>query len=677
MGKSLSDIAKEPPKLWLERINAFKRTADAAIEERKCYSLALSLRYKTDPAFDNLDPETKARVRESTHDTPMLFRYSEWLKSQAAGDKPLIEYPADDGMPPEFSEFASKLLTKVIVDETGAMKEWADGMTRLASFGSEAFWYGFHAEAVGVEEAKNAGESKVDVVEAMKQGDTAPKPGQDHQMLAEIAGEQATSDDAVEGMDFDTNAAVMEGAVAQRVQALDEEESIQPVSVTARRIWCRRAPIGLKTFWSGDVSHDDDIWWMARKFFLPVAVAQDTVAFDKKTRETLVGQDMKSEDGFSPVELAGIPSHDAENRRVAIYEIWDKRTRTRHFVSDECEFYLEASESNPYVDEDGRPVVPGFFPCVVSRPLEPDDETPSRLLGLPLIAPGWDQQREYNELRGLSIAAVRKHSIRQYQVHSSASPASVNVLTSGEDGAAIQDDAVPPGDDIVKPINFTNPPKDLDQQASMIKGDISLSLAWPMAAMLGHPVASTATQEQLGVAAGQSQSEHTIMKIERDFARGVEIVRGLIRGFYPPEKIEALVGSQHAEILEGWRGSSLDGDFLTVKFGARAKAENAVQIKQKFQLWEFLGADLDPVMQVPRWDRSALTKSIARDLGEAEPRLLDPELKQLMALAQEAIAARQLESEAQQGEERRQAREAAKEPSNANENSAARRTGDL
>lgn len=677
MAKKLSKIAKEPARLWIERINAFKKTCDAEAQKRDRYSLALSLRYKHDPSIANLDADTQEKLRDATHDTPFLFRYVQWLKSQAAGDKPYIKYPADDGMPPEFSEFASKLLTKVIIDETGAMKEWGDGMTRLASFGTEAFWYGFHADVVGAEEARNAGESKAEVVQRMAEGDTAPRVGQDHQMIAEIAGEEATSDDAAESMDLGTHASVMEGAINQRTAAIDEDESIQPVGVSSHRIWCRRAPVGIKTFWSGDVSHDEDIWWMARKFFLPVGVAQNTEAFDGAARGKIEGRDMKTEEGFNPVEVSGMPTLEHENRRAEIYEIWDKRTGTRHFVSEELDEYLEADESNPYVDEDGRGVVPGFFPCVVSRPLEPDDETPIRLLGIPLVAPGWDQQREYNELRELSIAATRKHSIRQYQVHSAASPSTYESLSSGEDGAIIADSNVPPGDDIVKPINFTNPPKDLDVQAQAVKGDISLSLAWPLAAMLGHPVASTATQEQLGVASGQSQAEHTIMKIESDFARGVEIVRGLVRAFYPPEKIEALVGSQHAEILEGWRGSSLDGDSLITKFGSRAKAENAIQIKQKFQLWEFLGADLDPVLGVPRWDRAELTKSIARDLGEAEPRLLDPELKQLMALAQEAMQARQVEAEAQQGETRRQAREAAKEPSNANENSAAQRVGDV
>ena len=166
--KRLSELAREPAGLWLSRVDASRKFLEDKIAERKKYSLALSLKYNNPTGFDSADREVLAELEDGAHDVPYLFRYTQWLKSQTAGEKPYIEYPQDDGTPTEFAQFAAKLIGKVI-EESGALDEWRDATTRLSAFGAETVWYGFHADVVGVEEAQGAGESLRDTFDRIRE----------------------------------------------------------------------------------------------------------------------------------------------------------------------------------------------------------------------------------------------------------------------------------------------------------------------------------------------------------------------------------------------------------------------------------------------------------------------------------------------------------------------------
>lgn len=221
----------------------------------------------------------------------------------------------------------------------------------------------------------------------------------------------------------------------------------------------------------------------------------------------------------------------------------------------------------------------------------------------------------------------------------------------------------------VVPIQFQGKEHDFAAVKSRVASDLSMALGFPRAEMTGAPIADTATQEQLGIGAGRSQAEDVLRQYEKDFARGVEILRAFVRHYYPPEKVAAMLGAQAAQFVEQWRSSSLDGDRLIIKFGSRAKAEDAVIRKQLIDAYSLLAQDIDPMTGAPRWDTKSLVQRIIRDLTGEDPILLG-EAEQ-MAMMEQMMA--QQEAQAQgQG----QPRTSAAQPTGANENSAARRVRD-
>ena len=679
--KRLSDRAKEPAGLWLARVDAARKLSADILAEREKYSLALSLRYNLPAELVGSDREIIDEITDGQHDVPYLFRYAQWLKSQAAGEAPYIEYPSNDGTPPEFSQFASTLIKKVLVDEAGAMDEWRDTMTRLAAFGAETVWYGFHADIVSADEAQAAGESLSEAFERAKRGDTDVREGQDHGMIAQLADRAAGAEDAHLSLSFEEQANLTE-AMLKQVEAESElSDTPSEPRVVARRIWCRREPLGIRTFFDTSATKVSDIQWFSRDIYMRVEDAQNSPALRPDARKKLQGEVFKREEGFSEIDESKTGRTD-ENRRVRLTEIWDARSRSRHILCEELpEQYLENDESNPYVDREGEPVVPGFFPVVLVNPIKPDDESPRRLWGMPLVQPAWDQQREYNELRTLDLAGARKHSIRGYVLHPRIDPTGefAETLSAGEDGFIVPcPEGLDNPRDAVFPVGFTGTPADLSIQARQILTDMSAALAWPLASMLGNSQADTATQEQLGVAAGNAQAADVLIQIQKGFAHGAEIVRGLIRAFYPAEKIASIVGPKYAEILEQWRGSELDGDTLIARFGAMQKEFEAVRLKQKMEAIKLALSIPHPLVPgLPIVDVTPVVMELFRDLSDTEPKAFEQAQLVIAQAVQEMQAKQKMQADAQQSvaksETRKGIQESAQNPSLDHENSAAQR----
>ena len=84
-------------------------------------------------------------------------------------------------------------------------------------------------------------------------------------------------------------------------------------------------------------------------------------------------------------------------------------------------------------------LIEGFAPVVICAPVLGAEDGPERLFGKPLVAPAWDQQKEYEEIRELNIASARRHSIRQYIAHPNLAKNRdfKEAVESGQDGAIV------------------------------------------------------------------------------------------------------------------------------------------------------------------------------------------------------------------------------------------------
>ncbi len=641
--------APVPAKVWHRRIRAFKKGLYGRVKDtRKKFRDALSLRF-----FDDESDWNGAADNFKLHSVNYSYRYISWFQASATGEEPVIKSPRDGEGDEVFAEMVDRLLLRV-VKEAGAMKQLRDVIPELGWLGCSSMWYGFHARLLTREAAVAASQSSIDVVDAATMdGDETVLPDQDHDSIQALLRERARAQ-------VDPEEAVRLRALAQEHDLAEEErvESQIETHVVDHHIWTRLGRVGIDTFWDHTVVDVDDADWMVQRVLLDVEEAQNHPALKKSLRMKLKGMPLSKD---KEREGGGSDSEDADDRRVELFIAWDKRNRRRHYLSPEMETkYLEVDDKNPYVDDEGRELIPGFFPCEIFNPLRPPVYDPIRTLATPLIAPGWPQQLEANQLRTMSIARAKRHSARNYIMHplfKGPSAAAIRSwLSAGLDGGVWNAPAGTEGVDLRKlivPIEFGNDNGEITVQEAKVEADWIKVMGMPYAELTSVATAETATQESIGIAAGKNQAEDVIKQIEATFARVCEGIRGLVRGFYPIERIAGLVGRRYTDpkvnmetgeeepsILDRWRVSSLEGDALQVRFGVRAKSDDAVRTKQIMEGIAVAREEIEPTTGLPRIETlHAVQELFAGPLDLGKAREVDPNLEamrqKIVGLAQE------------------------------------------
>lgn len=630
--KTKSKRGGEHASIWIRRIEAFNRSIDEVWDARQKYRQAISLRVGDGGpwAGPGEKPLQRKRVNYS-------HRYLRWLKAQGTGERPVIEYPRDAEGDETYAEMAELVIGRVL-DEGRAVEEWRDTYADKCWLGCSTVWYGFHAEVVTAQEAHGAAEGAADRVERAFDGDLAPNPGQDHDAAA--AGLRAVVEDKAAELGSQGREALLGAAQAHDRAGESEEAAGENVRIEKRKIWFKRGVPGVDTFWDSFCTDLSEAEYMIQRVQMRVEDAQDYKGFGP-ARERLKGQEIgksNQKDGREVVNSQGVDGAENESKRVMVYVVWDKRHKTRHFITPELPGeYLEADEQNPYVDAQGRDVIPGFFPCAYSAPELPPVEGPTRTFGMPLIATGWAQEDDGDTFAGLMVSASKRQSARHYLVNRNLVKdvgAVTRALESGKDGLVIELD-VPPEmtQHAVVPLSFRGSSGEVEGQARWAESQWVKNQGMPMAELSSQPQAGTATQEEIGVAAGRMESEHIIKVDEQAFAKMIHGVRGLIRAFYPEERIVELLGPTWAQKYAEWVGTPISGDTMSVKFGPRARSEENVKLNLSMKAFE-LAQNYTGVLGLPIKDIRPLIEEIFRKLGHGTPKDVAPAEMQLRELVQ-------------------------------------------
>jgi hypothetical protein len=629
--KTKSKRGKEHASIWIRRIEAFNRTIDEVWEARQKYRQAISLKCGDGGPWGSVgDTLNRKRVNYS-------HRYLRWLKAQGTGERPVIEYPRDAEGDETYAEMAELVLGRVL-DEGRATEEWRDTYADKCWLGCSTVWYGFHAEVLTAEEAHGAAEGAGDRLDRAMDGDLAPNPGQDHDAAA--TGLRAVVEEQAAELGSQGREALIAAAQAHDKAAEDEEAAGENVRVQKRKIWFKRGLPGVDTFWDPFCTDLSDAEYMMQRVLMRVEDAQEYKGFGP-ARKRLEGKVMgkgNEKDGREVVNADGVPGGENETKRVVIYIIWDKRHKTRHFISPELpNEYLEADEQNPYIDAQGRDVIPDFFPCAYSAPELAPVEGPTRTFGMPLVATGWAQEEDANTFADLMVAAAKRHSARQYVVNRSITKdtsAIQSALESGKDGIVIEVD-VPPEqtDKVIFPLAFRGTGGEVEGQARWAKQQWVENIGMPNVELSSQATAKTLGQEEMGVTAGRMESDLIIKIDEQAFAKMIEGVRGLVRAFYPEEKIVELLGPTWAAKYSEWVSTPICGDTMSVKFGPRARSEENVKLNLSMKAFE-LAQNYTGVLGLPIKDIRPLIEEIFRKLGHGTPKDVAPAEMQLRELVQ-------------------------------------------
>ena len=624
---------------WTGRIKASRTMFTRVRRERRELENALAL-HDGLHGWSDFGSISDALENSDYHQqsVPLSFRFAVWLQAQTTGDPPVLKYPRDAAGDEMFATVMESLLLRVAT-EAGMFREWKGGIFDLCGFGSFCLWFGFHAEVTTAETAEGAKQGVEESTSRALRGDTAAHEAQDHPTVARALDTQLNDPVNQLALPAEAQLGLAIAATAQDAKAAEQIDAPRAVNVKQRSIWCRRLPVGTHVIWDHTVTDLRDARWVARRVTMRMEEARAFEGFGPGVRARLKPYVMSKDDPVEPVrDVEDKPLEGDENARFVFWEVFDKYYRTKHYVSEQMEGYLEADEAYPYADPiSGEPALPGFFPCIVSAPLRHSGETPERTTGLPLISPGYPIQRLIVQFHDFAVSSARRHCVRQIEVPEDLPEDVRAMLESGNDGATIPRPAgIEPGD-MARSIVFQGEAFKIVELIENLTDRWCALQGMPRTDLTGQPQAKTATAEGLSVQAGRNQADYVFRCIEEDMASGVELIRAMLKiGLYPAEKIAGLVGARNKALVEGWKSTSLDGDSLQLKLANRAQSEKAVRVKQLGDALGLVTAYLDPKTQLPKYDPQPIIEEIflALDMGRPKEIVWTPE----DLMARQAIA---------------------------------------
>lgn len=638
---------------------------DVLMRARSRNEEVLALRYQTGDVPGGGDEWSN--LREYALNLP--YRYARWLESQATSKKMVVKVSRDAGPgqvqggpgDEELGMWRGIALRRVAY-EAGFEREIKALIGEVLPRGTSVLQIGYHLVAPTVQDVLEGGKDAQTVGPEALSGDVEARPGQAHAEISEGLAAQA-SDPLVqmtagsEGVD----ALLARKMSHDAAQFAEEEEADSTPSLDSRdrrfRVWMQKRRVGEDVGWSPWVYdiEDADFWWERRT--MTVAEVKASPLFRDEFKAVVEGYDGRNISGvFSRAEMPS--THDMGNdarqaqsedildddeRVVELFFTWHRRPEmrsggVRHIVCAEYpDDYCETDDRNPYVDEEGRGLIPSFFPFYDFTPVLPSQTVPERTCGVPPIAVGMPQFEKIAEYNRIRHEHALRHSQRIYQIDPALKDAKalLKALKNGEDGFAF---IAPQGmvdtqgrvREAVLPIQFTGNSQDIDRQAIREESDWVKVMGMPPAILQGVGTAETATQERIGVASGERESGSLVEYFEKRMADVLRGIQGLMRGCYDDEDFIGLLGEQGAAVLKAWQtGTVDDGDEITVTFGSRAIAQETVDKKQLMEAITLLRSEIDPVTGLTVWDTAPVVAELFRRLELGEPKINASLVRQL------------------------------------------------
>jgi len=671
-----ADTSETEAACKMRAVEAFVKMRGEVWETRDRFAMALGLRR------DDGDQSRYANVNLS-------FRYMQRLTAEVTGqplhlkmNRDAGEGQAPVGEPPEgaigdetVAEWVELGASRVLY-EGGFQREADSVVVDLCAYGVSGAWIGYHADVVGLDEAQEAAKDisgdpvadpqneMVDLadqnitMEAVS-GDLQAKPGQDHRAVADNLRDAAV--EIPPGSDQQTMAALL--ARAQSHDALGAKEAKAKVGdprVIQRRIWIRRGIVGRDTFWHPSVHDYQDSPWVCRRVLVPLESFKRWGEIKAKCRREAKGvadrqRPSVASTGSTPAQSER-DVNDPSEKYVECYVFWIREPwrpdggRRKIACPEFKGEWIEMDERNPFVDDHGRQLIEGFFPFFYCAPTLPPWEDPKRTFGNALVEPGSRTEERINEFLSTILAHYKRHGFRIYALHPllKAKRKIKEALREGKDGFCFDaPDGVKDAKDmtgLIVPIQFSGQAEQMERMLSKLIEFWRIEQGFPAAALLGQAQSETATQETIGVEAGQNELGVIAGRIEEwaaDVCRGV---LGLMRGFYRLEKMRELLGAEGAMAWDAYRKTSTSGDRLSVKLGARAAKSEAVNIKLTQAAIDTIRTTVDPLSGVRLLDEMPQIEELLRGLKIGKPK----KLPEAVVMAQEFLMNIQAQMAAEQ-----------------------------
>jgi hypothetical protein len=447
------------------------------------------------------------------------YRYCRWLEAQATGEPIVIKQPRDSGAgerqkvdpqtgqaivsagDAQTAEWVGRIITRALY-EARYENELNAVIGECCGRGISFLAIGYHAESITRTTASEVGKDAQSIqVDVLTEGKVEAVPGQTGTEAAEglrtIAGDRVVQ----ANVGLSGVLRLLQRAGSHDVMAAKTEQDRSPIASVRdirRRIWVKKLRVGEDLFFDMTVADFQDV---------PLVVWRHVDTRAEFKRNTLIREGAKRKihgfpdryqsgvTGTGQTASAALMSPDA--RQAAIlsgentdewlvewFECFEKRPDMaaggiRYALCAEIpDEVISVDDDYPYVDDEGNCAIPGFYPFFDFAPLKPPVHQPERMLGVPLVAPGWTQFKKIQEFNKLRIESARRHSLRAYQMHPALKTEKKlkERLENGEDAVAFFAPAGLMGPDgkmaeAILPIQFTGNTQEIDRQAQREYGD--------------------------------------------------------------------------------------------------------------------------------------------------------------------------------------------------------------
>jgi hypothetical protein len=661
MGRSLAlNKAGQHVSLWHARLTAaierWKKGEPEREQLRRIVSEGKFPPLMAPPApITGGDQESLEYAHVDQIDMNLFLRYVNKLKAHAGDEMPKITVPRGLGRE-KIARMEDSLLQRVMA-EAGANECLIDAVGHYCTDGNCATWV-FMPFLPTMEELLGASKSIEQIIQEAQQGIAEPVRGQDHKAIARALMDAAMKDPddaAVDRATHDpshgpqTDHLIMQAAI-RYAKAADEAEA-------EGGYW--RHPLGKVVVETQPLGEFGTLFdpmsptlktsrWAARRITMTGKEARNYKRFHPKARKHLKPEPVKTKDGEEGgavrILLGDNEQMDEENGFVVIWEIWDRENDAVYYVNLDVNLYLQMDEVYPYRDPRGGSIIkpigthPGWFPVVAEPVMKPTRLSADQMDGIPLLMPGKPQQLEIIKLISAMSGAIKRASAGVY-LYRGIDQELVKPIAQAIDGTMVDCDEVDPEinlKDIVASVEWKAPSHELYRQIDSEIARFAISMNFPLSEITSQPMADTATQEEIGLAAGSLGITEILRRLEVNYATQVWIAQSFVANYYTDGAVAQVGGPDAVQVRQAWATQGRLPELPAVKLAAKVKEANPVRVRQLMELYGVASQVVDPATGFPKYDVEHLLLEAAETLGVGTlpPMEITPEMIQMRMMEQ-------------------------------------------
>ncbi len=437
-------------------------------------------------------------------------------------------------------------------------------------------------------------------------------------------------------------------ALKTAAEVADEKARKGPFRAGLRaRVWWEPLPYGPWFLVDPTVTDYRRAAWVQRKHVFLIEEFKKDPAWTQDAKDNVVAiAQATAPNGGIPI--SGQNSEDIrladEQGRIVVREIIDRVHMKRIWLADGYPKTIGKDDSLPWVDANGEPLFPDVFPVTYRVPISRSKEDPRRVLGKPMLEPGYGTQIAFIKNISAYVRACEATN-RVYFAGPGVTDNSLKELERSNDMTIIrlEDDynagiAGPPGEQFTM---LPMPPAPIDflKAAQLLKAQFASLVRVSVSALTSEPIADTVGQEEIALRGVSTSQADMVKTFEDGFAESSW--KGLLMFLSSANELEfqAFLGPNVTAPREGkpsifdvLKGIDFTGVKLECRFDSTTQAQNASRLKLRSDLLAMANNIRDP-LGFPYADIETMMRQLWREADmEWTPFVPDPAMIEAMMM---------------------------------------------